>query len=125
MEVHRWTFKIIKGYDWIGIGIDETSYVRKADGDFSVCYDRAKCYAIYCNGMKRAWDLKGYKEKVPLSFTKNDQVEMILDLSTKTLSYKVNDGDKYDVYENIAIGANIEYCPAVWLNYPGDIIELI
>ena len=58
-------------------------------------------------------------------FNTDDKVCMILDLSNRTLSYQVNDGDSYIAFIDITVGADIEYCMCVYISRSEDGIELL
>eukprot|EP01084_Bolivina_argentea_P088860 160429_1 len=131
--VYQWNLKIIGQCDWphMAIGIDEATYIRKKYGCFGD-YDESEetnAYAFYCNGDKyrRGCNVEQRIEADDNSprFNEHDVVLMILDLSNQTLSYKINDGDEYVAFTNIAIGDDINYTMVVYMQYTDESIELL
>ena len=128
-EIHRWTFKIIKKTLWwyIVFGIDETKHTRKEYGGFDTRSKKSKSYALWSNAYKcEHGDMYDFKkaDNAP-RFDTNDTVNMILDLSSKSVSYQVNHGDMFLAFEDIAVGQDIEYCMGVCIGGADDCVELL
>ena len=87
----------------------------------------SKGYALWHDGDKNRWDYFGIilAHKYSPTFDRNDTVIMILDLYTKTLSYKINDGQKQVAFKNIATGNGIHYCMGLYMLEEGDSIRLL
>ena len=112
----------------IAIGLDETKYIRKDSGTFNQKISESKSYALWHDGDKNKWDHPGIiKAKDDgLHFNANDTVSMILDLSSRTISYQINENKKFDdVFTNIAVGNDIKYCMCVYIHISGWGIQLI
>lgn len=126
--IYQWTFKIIEGRSAMAIGIDETSYIRKAAdvGAFDCKAGKSKCYALWHDWDTTEWDHTGYikaKDDSPRLKT-NDIVVMKLDLESHTMSLTVNN-DKQTIFKNITIGDDINYCIGVYMGGHSDSIELL
>ena len=50
---------------------------------------------------------------------------MTLDLSNCTLSYKINEKEKFIAFKDITVNSDIEYCLAVYIGMKGDCVELV
>ena len=125
--IYKWRFKILKRKGNIAIAIDETKYSRQNGGHFNKDIGLSKSYALWHDGYRNQWD---YDEIMPSDddspiFNRNDIVMMILDLNAKTLSFKINNGDKNCVFTDIATENDIEYCMCVCMSLGQDAIELI
>ena len=125
--IYSWKFKILQRTSHICIGIGETKYVRKYDGHFNDGNYETKYYALWHDGDKNRWDHAGIitKEDSTPTFTQNDSCCMTLDLSNRTLSYQINDGEKYVAFKNVTTGHDIEYCMGVYIWANKDCIELL
>ena len=120
--IYTWTFKVLKRIYGMAIGIDATKYIRKA-GEF-------QAYALWSDGIRNKKD-EWIKWKVGVNdnltgFETNDIVTMILNLSCRTLLYKINDGEKEVLFKGIEIGQDINYSMSVYVNWSkGQSIELL
>ena len=126
-SIYQWIFRMIRVIECIAIGIDEATYSRKWEGGFMEGDMRSKFYTQCHDGEKLRWDnydpfKTAYND---LRFGANDEVVMILDLSSKTLSYKINNGDECIAFQDIAIGHDVNYCMAVYIGAYHDSIELL
>ena len=123
-----WKFKIIKMTYIMAIGIDETKYAKQSVGYPNEKIDETKLYVLWHDGDANTWDnpygLVKRKADAP-RFNQNDKVSMTLDLSSRTLSYQVNDDDKYIAFTNIAVGEDIEYCMCVYIASNSHCAELL
>ena len=125
--IHVWTFKIHERSGYIGIGIDEATYIRKDQGNFSQKQGESKLYAIWSDGEKIQWNDVMNEQDTRLSFKKGDQVEMELDLlnDVKTLSFRINHNKKHIAFHDIHVDEDTIYCMAVCCWRESDNIELI
>ena len=122
-SVHRWQFKIrgIGGSGFIYIGIAEETE-NTMDGYTFIDYGQG--YAIDSDGNKYSpTGLDHNYYNLNQTFKQGDTIHMILNLSTKRLSFQINDNQEI-VIENIKTNQAIKYKMAVGL-YHGDSVELL
>ena len=114
-SIYSWKFKILRERSPICIGIGETKYFRKDNGHFNDGNYQTKYYALWDDGDRNKWDHNGLiiEEDNTHEFSQNDSCLMILDLTNRTLSYQINNKEKYVAFKNIATGIDIEYCMRV------------
>ena len=127
-SIYKWHLKIIERRHMMAIGMDETRYIRRLNGHPNTHIDESKMYCLWHDGDRNNCDhpqglLK--REYNAPRFNKDDIVNMILDLSTRTLSYQINNGKEYIASTNIAVGDDIEYSIFVFMYVAGDCIELL
>ena len=125
--VYKWEFKILKRTCSMAIGIDEARYIRTDYGSFNDKIGESISYALWHNGRRNKWNHDGIMKADDNSphFSTNDVIIMILDLSSKTISYKINDGHEQIVFKNITTADDINYCMGVWIGYNGDSVQLL
>lgn len=122
--IYHWKFKI-KREAFMAIGIDEAKHIREDFGNFVTYGSESKMYSLYSDGDGRQWDRDEYIDKgSSFRFNDNDIVMMTLNLSDKSLSYKINDGIEKALFTDIAIGPGIDYCMAVYIAVESDSIQL-
>ena len=127
-SIYQWIFKMIQVTECIAIVIDESIYSRKWEGGFIERDMKSKFYAQCYDGEKLRWDNYDPFKTVyndSLRFGASDEVVMILDLSSRTLSYKINDGNEYIAFQDVAIGHDVNYCMAVYIGADHDSIKLL
>ena len=125
--IHKWLFKVIRCDRYMAIGIDETIYFRKDEGSLNNRISDTKVYHIWNDGEARSWDdeTRRRSKNYSLSFTKDDQVLMILDLNAHTLAYSINNGETKVTHKNVMTGKDITYCMAVCLQTTNDEVTLL
>eukprot|EP01084_Bolivina_argentea_P166737 289438_1 len=125
-EIYQWSFKIGLNYRTMAIGIDETKYIRKDKGHFGDKKLESTSYALWSNGERDRWEIEEtITDGNAPTFTSEDSVCMILDLHSKELCYKINDGEKYVAFTDIAVGININYCLGVYIARYNNSMQLL
>ena len=126
-RIYSWKFKIVKNAQFMAIGIDETKYIRKEEGGFNDKTGKSYAYGLWNDGDKNQWNRGLIIKRGDDSpqFNTNDTVCMILDLSSRTLSYQINDNEKFVVFTNIKVDNDIEYCMAIGIQQIDDSIQLL
>ena len=109
----------------MGIGIDETTYTNKHHGRFASAICKSTSYALWHDGYKTRRDYNTLSYRTASRFNTNNTVTMILDLSLRTLSYKMNNGNVQIVFKKIRTAKNINYCMGVYIDSRGDSIALM
>ena len=126
-KIYTWTFRIVKSMSNVCIGIDETKHIRIKQGNFANKIGKSKSYALWSDGDRSQWDVNHViaRESTGAGYQSDDIVCMTLDLSLKTLSYKVNDNDAYEAFPNITVGKDIEYCMGIYIFRWENCVELL
>lgn len=130
--IYIWKFKIIQlsGYYIIGISsaFDNPDAVNTSFGLLKYCYSYGN-HGELCRNVDE-WEKQVATTRVKLK--ENDILEMTLDQSENTLSYKINEKPALNyftrspvAFDDIAIGSDIKYRMAFSCHSPGDAIELL
>ena len=125
--IYQWIFKIIAKKDTLAIGIDDTTYIRKHEGGFANRNGESKCYGLWSDKYRTRWDTAHVilpADNIP-EINKDDLVTMTLNLSSKSLSFKINDGNEYTVFEGITTEKDLDYCMAVCTGSKSDCVKLV
>lgn len=125
--IYEWMFRITNSKDAMAIGIDDTTYNRIKEGGFANRNGESKCYALWSDGFKTRWDVSTLisPNVDSTEFNQNDLVTMTLDLSSKLISFKINDDDKIIAFEDVTTAADVNYCMAVCTGSSTDCVELV
>ena len=127
LSKHEWTFKVSCEYDGVGIGIDETEYLRRDGGNFTFGHGTTKLYGIWSSGETVQWDQPGIGDCYGTEFWSGSTIKMELDLfsESKTLSFTVDNNKKVIAFTNIATAVDITYCMIACCASKEDTIELL
>ena len=143
-KIHEWTFKIVKNYEWtdyrrmnvpnpyevspnrypttlkIGIGDAHTFYQRL---NYSLS-DRGTNYYSYCGYFGHKQSLNAGGGKYGPWYITGDKVSMVLDMSSCSISFKLNGKEIGVAYDNLKKGKDIEYKMFVYI-HAGATIQLL
>lgn len=128
--IHKWLFKIMKKtyYQKIAIGIDQTQYSNRDNGDFLSIrsWSNSANYALWSDGKVTCSSKINKSCPIGPKYKTYDKVCMVLDLrgSRHTLSYQINDS-KWFLAAKVQVGDAIEYCMAVYIERKPDCVELL
>eukprot|EP01084_Bolivina_argentea_P177093 306331_1 len=123
--IHIWKFKINCMQEQVGIGINSATHSKLShtNGWYATntsCFNG--CYYTDRKGIqygKGNWNYKGKP------FKTGDKVNMILDLSDRTLSFELNGENQGNFYENIPVEENLNYKMAVLMYYELSSVSLL
>eukprot|EP01084_Bolivina_argentea_P187040 322270_1 len=115
--IHKWKFKINGSKEYMSIGIEEDGFKNLNQG---VHFRKGISYALMCTGGTTK-NGKLNSSYLPNGYKKGDIVEIILNLSNKTISFIVNDQHNGEpAYKNILQRESLSYRMIVCTFDKGD-----